>query len=598
MRRFGRFLRNVGYLAAPYFRSEEKWSAWGLLLLVLVADFALVRINVLVNLNGGAWVNALQQYDSVTFFHLLLSYEPSEDGPFGIIPGFVPLVAVALLIWVNGRYMRQWLQIRMRRWLTAYYQDRWLADRAYYQMQLQPETLGNDNPDQRISEDIANFVESALILGFGLLTNIVSLVSFLQILYMLSFPVSVFGFKIPAYLVWVAFGYSVIGTLLAQLIGRPLVSLNFIRQRLEADYRFALVRLRENAEGVALYAGEADEGQILSRRFSAIVANFRRIMSRNRLVNAFTYSYGQVAGIIPFLAASPLYFAKEISFGTLSRVAGAFGEVQSSASWIVDNYMGLADWASTVERLATFGRSLDAMRAQRGTGIAQVIGTGETFEIRDLHVQLPNQATLLEHTNLTLAPGSSTVLSGRSGTGKIDPVPRPGRHLAVWQRHGGAAGRARPCSCRRSPISPLGTLRRAVTYPGGDGCVSPSRRSPPRCRDAGTRRPGAGTGRGHVLGPAPVGRRTAAPGLGPRPAHQARLAVPGRSHRQPGPGGGGGAVPPAPRTAAHHHPAFHRPPAGRRCPAPGPSGVAKRPGRRRDRTGAAARSGVSLGDTS
>ncbi len=185
--------------------------------------------------------------------------------------------------WVNGRYMRQWLQIRMRRWLTAYYQQKWLADRAYYQMQLQPETLGNDNPDQRISEDIRDFVESVLVLGFGLLTNIVSLVSFLQILYMLSFPLSLFGLRIPAYLVWVALGYSVLGTLLAQLIGRPLVSLNFIRQRLEADYRFALVRLRENAEGVALYQGESDEGRILTSRFTAIVANFRRIMSRNRL---------------------------------------------------------------------------------------------------------------------------------------------------------------------------------------------------------------------------------------------------------------------------------------------------------------------------
>ncbi|WP_158742618.1 ABC transporter ATP-binding protein/permease [Acidisphaera sp. L21] len=464
MRRLGRFLRNIGYLAAPYFRSQEKWSAWGLLLFVLAADFALVRINVLVNLNGGAWVNALQQYDSVTFFHLLLSYEPSEDGPFGIIPGFVPLVVVALLIWVNGRYMRQWLQIRMRRWLTAYYQDKWLADRAYYQMQLQPETLGNDNPDQRISEDIADFVESALVLGFGLLTNIVSLVSFLQILYMLSFPVSVFGFNIPAYLVWVAFGYSVIGTLLAQLIGRPLVSLNFIRQRLEADYRFALVRLRENAEGVALYAGEKDEGQILSRRFTAIVANFRSIMSRNWLVNAFTYSYGQVAGIIPFLAASPLYFAKQISFGTLSRVAGAFGEVQSSASWIVDNYMVLANWASTVERLATFGRSLDAMQAQLGTGIAQVIGTGKTFEIRDLHLQLPNQATLLEHTNLTLAPGTTTVLSGRSGGGKSTLF----RAMAgIWPFGSGTVQRpaGKVMFLPQKAYIPLGTLRRAVAYP-------------------------------------------------------------------------------------------------------------------------------------
>ena len=366
MRRFSRFMRNIWYLASPYLRSEEKWSAWGLLIVVLAADFALVRISVLLNLNGGAWVNSLQQYDEATFFHLLLSYEPSPDGPFGIIPGFVPLVTVALLILVNGRYLRQWLQIRWRRWLTDHYQKEWLSGRAYYRMQLQPETLGNDNPDQRISEDIRDFVETGLILGFGLITNIVSLFSFLAVLWELSFPVTIFGVQIPAYLVWVALIYSVIGTLLAHLVGRPLVTLNFIRQRMEADFRYALVRLRENSEGVALYNGERDEGRILTNRFGAIVANFRSIMSRNRLVNAFTYFYGQVAGIFPFFAASPLYFAKKISFGTLSRVAGAFGEVQGAASWIVDNYMALADWASTVERLASFGRSLDAMRLAEG----------------------------------------------------------------------------------------------------------------------------------------------------------------------------------------------------------------------------------------
>ena len=274
MRRYGRFFGNIWYLTGPYLKSEEKWSAWGLLIVVLAADFALVRINVLLNLNGGAWVNSLQQYDEKTFFHLLLTYEPSPDGPFGIIPGFVPLAVLALLILVNGRYMRQWLQIRWRRWLTAHYQAEWLSRRAYYQMQLQPETLGNDNPDQRISDDINEFVGNGLVLGFGFITNIVSLVSFLQILWILSFPITVLGIHIPVYLVWVALGYSVIGTFLAQLVGRPLVSLNFIRQRLEADFRFALVRLRENAEGVALYNGESDESHILSNRFAAIVANF------------------------------------------------------------------------------------------------------------------------------------------------------------------------------------------------------------------------------------------------------------------------------------------------------------------------------------
>ncbi len=463
MPRWGRFFRNIWYLTGPYFRSNEKWSAIGLLVLVLAADIALVRINVLLNLNGGAWVNAFQQYDEPAFYRLLLSYEPSPEGPFGIIPGFVPLVTLALLIFVNGRYLRQWLTIRWRRWLTAYYQEEWLSGRAYYQMQLQAETLGNDNPDQRLSEDVRDFVENGLVLGFGFVANIVSLASFLAVLWELSFPVTIFGLRIPAYLVWVALGYSVIGTLLAQLIGRPLVSLNYLRQRLEANFRYALIRLRENAEGVALYAGERDEGRILTGRFGAIVANYRAIMSRNRLVNAFTYFFAQVAAIFPFFAASPLYFAKQISFGTLSRVAGAFSEVQGAASWIVDNYMGLADWAATVERLATFGHSLDAMRAAE-SGIITVPAKGQNFVAHDLLLNLPNGAVLMDGAQLHLEHGQNTVVRGRSGAGKSTLF----RAIAgVWPFGRGTVERpaGQIMFLPQKPYIPLGTLRRVVTYP-------------------------------------------------------------------------------------------------------------------------------------
>ena len=231
-------------------------------------------------------------------------------------------MVLAVLIVVNGRYMRQWLQIRWRRWLTARYQAEFLSKQAYYRLQLQPPTLGNDNPDQRISDDIREFVENGLVLGFGFITNIFSLFSFLLILWQLSFPVELWGVTIPAYLVWVALLYAVVGTWLVHLVGRPLVSLNFVRQRLEADFRFALVRLRENAEGVALYGGERDEAQVLDGRFSAIVANFRRLMSRNRYLNAFTYSFDEIASIFPWFAATPLYFAKKITFGNLSPRGG------------------------------------------------------------------------------------------------------------------------------------------------------------------------------------------------------------------------------------------------------------------------------------
>ncbi len=275
---------------------------------------------------------------------------------------------------------------------------------------------------------------------------------------------TVFGITIPAYLVWVALLYSVFGTILAQVVGRPLVSLNFIRQRLEADFRFALVRLRENAEGVALYNGEKDEAALLRTRFGAIVANFRRIMSRNRALNAMVYGYGELAGVFPWFAATPLYFAKKISFGNLSRVAGAFGEVQGAASWVVDNYAALADWAATVERLATFSRALAAVHAEQGTGVATVPAAGQDLTIKDLRLVLPDGTVLLNEAALRFDPGVSTVITGKTGSGKSTLF----RALArIWPYGSGTVERPAGTALflPQKPYIPLGTLRRALSYP-------------------------------------------------------------------------------------------------------------------------------------
>jgi putative ATP-binding cassette transporter len=437
----------------------------------LAADLLLVRISVLINLNGGAWINALQSYDAKSFFNLLFLWEYGEDGPFGIIPGFVPLVVLAVLIVVNGRYMRQWLQIRWRRWLTARYQAEWLAKQAYYRLQLQPPTLGNDNPDQRISEDIRDFVETGLVLGFGFITNIFSMFSFLAILWELSFPIEIGGVSIPAYLVWVALLYAVAGTWLVHLVGKPLVSLNFVRQRLEADYRFALVRLRENAEGVALYAGERDEAQVLDGRFGAIVANFRRLMSRNRYLNAFTYCFDEIASIFPWFAATPLYFAKKITFGNLSRVAGAFGEVQQSASWIVSNYAVLADWGATVERLASFRRSLDAVHAAGDGNYVARSSADAAIAVDGLRLALPDGSVLLDHAALRFERGVSTAITGRTGGGKSTLF----RALAgIWPFGSGTVTRPQGSVLflPQKPYIPLGTLRRALSYPAAADAYS------------------------------------------------------------------------------------------------------------------------------
>ena len=280
-----------------------------------------------------------------------------------------------------------------------------------------------------------DFVETGLVLGFGFITNIFSLYSFLRILWALSFPVSFWGVTIPAYLVWVALLYAVFGTVLVQIVGKPLVSLNFVRQRLEADFRFALVRLRENAEGVALYGGERDEAHVLNGRFAAIVANFRRLMSRNRYLNAMTYTYSEIASIFPWFAATPLYFAKKISFGNLSRVAGAFGEVQQSASWIVDNYATLADWAATVDRLATFRRSLDAVHAAGDGGFVAVSSAEPSVAMDNLRLALPDGNGIAARRGGAVRTGRFDGDQRSVWRRQVHPVPRSGGDLAVWQRH-------------------------------------------------------------------------------------------------------------------------------------------------------------------
>ena len=464
MKGASRFLRDVWFLASPYFRSEEKWSAIGLLIVILALNFSLVGLSVVLNFWQGAFINALQEKHAETFFNLLLTWEQSDDGFFGIIPGFTGLAFTYIVIQIYTRWLRQYLQIRWRRWLTARYQADWLTGRAYYRIQLEPTTVGTDNPDQRIAEDVRDFVANTLVLGFDFISNVASLFSFLSILWALSGPISFLGVTIPGYLVWVALVYAIVGTVLTQWVGAPLVGINFMLQRLEANFRFALIRIRENAEGIALYRGEADEGGNLTDRFTAIVRNWRQFMTRTKWLNALIYGYGQVASIFPYVVVAPRYFSGAITFGVLSRVAGAFGQVQESLSWIVDNYANLAVWSATVDRLVSFRQAVERAHAAEGTAITIRPGAQGGLAVRDLRLTVPTGAVLLDHVNLSLAPGSATVIRGRSGAGKSTLF----RALAgIWPFGSGTvetpAGSV--LFLPQKPYIPLGSLRHAVSYP-------------------------------------------------------------------------------------------------------------------------------------
>ncbi|MBV9756719.1 MAG: ABC transporter ATP-binding protein/permease, partial [Alphaproteobacteria bacterium] len=334
-------LKDAWRLAKPYFRSDEKWSAWLLLISIIVLNLLMVGLDVVFNFWNRAFFNAVQVKDWHAFMQLLLTYR-------GSMPGFVAIAFTYIIIGVYAIYLNQWLQIRWRNWMTGRFLEEWLADRAYYRISLttSPAGTGTDNPDQRIAEDLRDFTNTTLALGIEFMSNIVELASFIGILWALSGAFVFFGFRIPGYMVWVALLYAIAGTWVTHLVGRPLALLRFMQQRFEADFRFALVRFRENVEGVALYGGEREEQTGMQRRFQAVIKNWRDLMNRLKLLNALVYGYRQLTVIFPYVVAAPRYFSGAIPLGGLTQTANAFGQVQSAMSWFVNNYAALAAWSA------------------------------------------------------------------------------------------------------------------------------------------------------------------------------------------------------------------------------------------------------------
>jgi len=468
------FLKDAWRLALPYFarQSEERWSARGLLLLYTALKFSAVGINVLFSYWNNAWFTSIQEKDWDTFINLLLLGK-TTNGSY--MPGFAAFASLAIAMGVTRVYVAQLLQIRWRRWLTGRFLDRWLSDRAYYRISLAAGTHGastyTDNPDQRIAEDVRDFIGDAvgntsgvLSLSIDLLSTLVSLFSFMAILWSLSEQVTLFGTKIPGYLVWIALVYSVIGTGLTHLVGRKLVPLSFRKQRVEADFRFGLMRVRENTEGIALYSGEDEEKRGLLERFALLVVNWRSLMKRQAYLNALTSFYGQVANVFPYVVASPPYFAGKITLGALTQTAQSFGEVQGAMSWFVDTYSTLASWRATVERLTTFHRAIEKARSVAFEGVHPEAQTGTGYALHGATVALPDGRVLLDRTDIALAPGRPILISGRSGAGKSTLF----RAFAgIWPF--GSGGVQRPVGTSlflpQRPYIPLGTLRHAVAYP-------------------------------------------------------------------------------------------------------------------------------------
>ena len=448
-------LTAVWRISAPYFNSDDKWAGRGLLAAVISIELATVYLTVLFNKWNNVFYNALQERNQAVFTY--------QIGYFCVLAAFWVGLKVYQL------YLNQWLQIRWRNWMTNRYLGGWLHDANHYRMQL----LGDaaDNPDQRIADDTQRFVEQTLALGIGLLSAVVTLASFIFILWVLSneAPLHLFGrdIPIPGYLVWAALIYALLGTILTHLIGWPLVGLNFQQQRYEADFRFNLVRVRENSEQIALLRGEPVERARLRGRFGLVIQNWLAIMQRTKKLTAFTSSYSQASVIFPYVLIAPAYFAEKVQLGGMMQTLSAFTSVQDALSFFISAYRTLAEWQAVVARLSGFETAIEAADALalKDDTIHVAASDKAGIDLEKLVVSLPGAAPLVTADGFDIRRGERTLLTGPSGSGKSTLF----RAIAgIWPFGKGSItipAQANLMMLPQRPYFPVGSLMAAVAYP-------------------------------------------------------------------------------------------------------------------------------------
>ena len=451
MARLRRLAWDVWILTNGYGRSEERWSARVLLASIIGLNLGLVGVSLLQNLANGALFTALQRQNAPRFYNALVIV--------------ILLVLFYLAVAVLRTYLDQVLQLRWRRWLTDQYVTRWLAERTFYRMRFSGRV---DNPDQRISEDVRLFIERSGALGLGFLNSLATLGSFAALLWYLSgsitLPIGDFAITIPGYMLWVALLYAGLGSVVAHLIGRPLISLNNRQQAVEADFRFNLLHLREEAEGIAFHGGETQKRSTAVARFRALYEHFRRIILRNNIIWVFQLLFSQFTSLLALLIASPGYFSGAMELDVLIQTAHAFERVNEALCWFIASYTVFAQWRAAVDRLTEFTTEINYQAAAAVSGTRTETAVQHTIDLYDVGVFLPDGEPLLSPITLSFKPREAVLLKGTSGSGKTMLV----RVLAgLWPF---ASGRTtyRPAprgfSSRSGPICQFGHCARRYGF--------------------------------------------------------------------------------------------------------------------------------------
>jgi putative ATP-binding cassette transporter len=458
MKKVGSFLGDWWRLVIPYFRSHEWYIAITLLVLAVVLTLASVGVDVVFNDWNRRFYDSIQNKDEAAFWREMLN--------------FSWIAALTIAFAVARGLVSPYLRLRWRRWMTAQYLTHWMHGRGYYRIELEHKI---DNADQRIAEDLNQLGLLTMTLFLGVISATATLISFLFILWELSGPLSLafvgIDATVPGYMAWVALIYAFVGTFLANIVGRRLIPLNFARQRLEADFRFSLMRVRENAEGIALYRGEPRENEALLEKYQRVFRNGWQVLATNLQLGLYQTGYAQIAIIFPYLVTGPRFFAGAITLGVMTQTASAFGQVQSALSFFIDNYTTLAELRAVMDRL--IGLQV-AIEERQGEGQIAIVAArqGSSVNVRDLTIGLPTGQKILQDAKLLLEPGQSVLVSGKSGSGKSTLF----RALAgIWPFGNGEvrvpAG-ARVLFLPQKPYIPIGTLRDAVKYPDEQSTAS------------------------------------------------------------------------------------------------------------------------------
>jgi len=446
--RYTRWGSQFWQLAGPYFTFRRSWRPLLVFAVLLVLTLFSVRMNVLFSFWYNGFYSALQALDQAAFWYLL--------GVFAVLATLHVLRALLTL------YVTQAFSIHWRVWLTERLTRDWMHGDAYYRGQFLAEPV--DNPDQRIELDVNAYVTNSVTLALGAVSALVSLVAFTGILWGLSAPLAVAGVEIPRAMVFAVYVYVLIATWIAFRLGRPLIRLNFLNEKLTANFRYALMRLRENAENIAFYQGAQVERGTLLGRFGALIVNAWALVFRNLKFSGFNLGVSQVAVVFPFILQAPRFFSGAIKLGDVMQTSQAFGQVQDALSFFRESYDTFAQYRATLDRLTGF---LDANQQASALPRVSTREQAQALDITGLQVMRPDGHALIADLDLRLHAGQALLIKGPSGSGKTTLL----RALAgLWPYAEGEVRRptgSQALFLSQRPYLPLGDLRTAIAYPAG-----------------------------------------------------------------------------------------------------------------------------------